>query len=233
MYKDLKEKFAFTLGATHVENCHNDRRIAFTLAEVLITLGIIGIVSALTIPTLIKKFNAIQTASKLQQAHSLLNNAYKLSVIDNGIYEQWKIGRNAEVYINTYFLPYFKNAKICTNYQECGYDSKTPFKGTNNAAMGAFVARNDLRLPLTLPNGTYLIIAVGSGNSDNTAIIKSTAVFIDLNGGKKPNRLCEDLFVYQVNNKGIKPYDSCTPLIMKNGWKIPKNYSTKFNIESF
>ena len=55
-HTSLKSKIAFTLaeGATHVALWNNQRKIAFTLAEVLITLGIIGVVAALTIPALIQ-----------------------------------------------------------------------------------------------------------------------------------------------------------------------------------
>ena len=53
----LSRLAAFTLaeGATHVARWNNSRKIAFTLAEVLITLGIIGIVAAMTMPVLIQK----------------------------------------------------------------------------------------------------------------------------------------------------------------------------------
>ena len=52
-----RKRCAFTLaeGATHVGNSNIDRKAAFTLAEVLITLGIIGIVAAITIPSLMAK----------------------------------------------------------------------------------------------------------------------------------------------------------------------------------
>ena len=46
----------FVESFTHVGISHNTRRVAFTLAEVLITLGIIGIVSAMTIPALINNY---------------------------------------------------------------------------------------------------------------------------------------------------------------------------------
>ena len=49
---------------------------AFTLAEVLITLGIIGVVAALTIPTLISKYQEKQTIVKLKKVYSILQNAY-------------------------------------------------------------------------------------------------------------------------------------------------------------
>ena len=42
-------------------------KLAFTLAEVLITLGIIGIVAAMTIPTLLAKYQEKQTVTKLKQ----------------------------------------------------------------------------------------------------------------------------------------------------------------------
>lgn len=56
---------------------------AFTLAEVLITLGIIGIVAAMTIPTLLTNIREKQTVSKLKQTYSMLSQAFKL-VEDNG-----------------------------------------------------------------------------------------------------------------------------------------------------
>ena len=54
--KDMRKKAAFTLaeGATHVAQSPKPRRAAFTLAEVLITLGIIGVVAAMTLPALIQ-----------------------------------------------------------------------------------------------------------------------------------------------------------------------------------
>ena len=52
----MKKSFGFTLaeGATHVAHCNNKQLFGFTLAEVLITLGIIGVVAAITLPTLIQ-----------------------------------------------------------------------------------------------------------------------------------------------------------------------------------
>ena len=58
---------ALAEGATHVGMFDNNRRAAFTLAEVLITLGIIGVVAALTIPTLIANYKKKQAISKLQK----------------------------------------------------------------------------------------------------------------------------------------------------------------------
>jgi prepilin-type N-terminal cleavage/methylation domain-containing protein len=51
---------------------------AFTLAEVLITLGIIGVVAAMTIPTLMAKINERQTVTRLKKAYSTLSNAMRI-----------------------------------------------------------------------------------------------------------------------------------------------------------
>lgn len=57
------------------------KKIGFTLAEVLITLGIIGVVAAMTMPTLVSKYRqrALETAFK--KTYSNLMQAYKI-VID-------------------------------------------------------------------------------------------------------------------------------------------------------
>ena len=62
---------------------------AFTLAEVLITLGIIGVVAALTLPTLIANHRKKVVATQLKQSYSILYNAIKLSESDNGAYQYW------------------------------------------------------------------------------------------------------------------------------------------------
>ena len=58
---------------------------AFTLAEVLITLGIIGIVAALTIPTLISKHQKKVYVTQLKKAVNTVQNGYKLMLADAGV----------------------------------------------------------------------------------------------------------------------------------------------------
>jgi prepilin-type N-terminal cleavage/methylation domain-containing protein len=53
--------------------------IGFTLAEVLITLGIIGIVAALTMPSLMANYQKKAAATRLKQTYSMLNQALLLS----------------------------------------------------------------------------------------------------------------------------------------------------------
>lgn len=62
---------------------------AFTLAEVLITLGVIGIVAAISIPPLVAKYQKAQTLSQLKKTYSLLNNVYEKGKADYGSIENW------------------------------------------------------------------------------------------------------------------------------------------------
>ena len=77
-------------GATHVTS-PIDGRFGFTLAEVLITLGIIGVVAAMTIPTLITNYQKRETVTRLKSAYAQLQQAIKLSESDNDELGGWDL----------------------------------------------------------------------------------------------------------------------------------------------
>lgn len=103
---------------------------AFTLAEVLITLGIIGIVAAITIPALIQKNNNRVVETRLKKFYSSINQAILMSEVDYGDKKYWyqdvkgaeldKDGNpiagssNAEKWFNKYLAPYMKIIKTET-----------------------------------------------------------------------------------------------------------------------
>ena len=62
------------------------RQKAFTLAEVLITLGIIGIVATMTIPNLIFKYRKSVSVAKLKRTYSTLQQALIRTLADSGGY---------------------------------------------------------------------------------------------------------------------------------------------------
>ena len=82
----FSRKIAFTLaeGATHVDTCDGKRKIAFTLAEVLITLGIIGVVAALTLPSIIHNVQKVILKDQFKRAYSNFYNAIKYNQVQNG-----------------------------------------------------------------------------------------------------------------------------------------------------
>ena len=65
---------------------------SFTLAEVLITLVVIGIIAAITIPVVMANHKRTETASKLKKFYSTMSEAIKLSEIENGLQTyEWEV----------------------------------------------------------------------------------------------------------------------------------------------
>lgn len=82
------------------------------MAEVLITIGIIGVIAAMTLPSLMNKINEIKTVSKLKKTYSMLVNAERLSVADNGDSDGWEFNGGqypARTFWKTYYAPYLTN----------------------------------------------------------------------------------------------------------------------------
>ena len=80
----MKNGFTLAEGAAHIDASNNGRRVAFTLAEVLITLGVIGVVAALTIPTLISKHQKKVYVTQFKKAYNTVTNAFKLMQAETG-----------------------------------------------------------------------------------------------------------------------------------------------------
>ena len=80
----------------------------FTLAEVLITLGIIGVVAAMTIPTLMTHLNHIKLQSQFKEGYSLLAQAVKM-------YNEDEEADHSSFINAKEFSKYFKGATICTS----------------------------------------------------------------------------------------------------------------------
>lgn len=91
-------------------------RKAFTLAEILITLGVIGIVAAITIPQIVSNYKKHVIETKLKKTYSLLLNTVRMSESENGnlqypARELWDKNNyfSGPEFIDTYFLPYLNN----------------------------------------------------------------------------------------------------------------------------
>lgn len=92
---------------------------ALTLAEVLITLAIIGVVSALTIPTLVKNYQEKQLIVKTKKVWADINNAILMSQNDYGV-----VGNNSLLFNKTnesgmiadILAKYFKGSKVCKGH---------------------------------------------------------------------------------------------------------------------
>ena len=101
----------------------NSRKIAFTLAEVLITLGIIGVVAAITLPTLIAKYDEMVMVNKIKRTYSELANAIEMRKAELGTSdyaEQFNPNFTATEQLNG-FVKYLNVVERCPAYSKgCG-----------------------------------------------------------------------------------------------------------------
>ncbi len=73
------------------KNLFSSKKVAFTLAEVLITLGIIGVVAAMTIPSLVAEYKEKRTVTQLKKNYSVLQQAYLSAVQKHGDPAYWDL----------------------------------------------------------------------------------------------------------------------------------------------
>ena len=220
-------------------SCLAAKRVAFTLAEVLITLGIIGVVAALTIPNIIKHYQNEVTVTKLQKAYSTLNQAFRQSENDNGSSEFWQETPeiSAHDYFEKYWKPYLKEPKLCQTYQECGYVSWKPYIALNGSSVA--MSLDSARVKIKTIDDVFYLFTEATTNSEGK-LVPFRNVYIDINGAKAPNQLGVDVFIFnRVAGKGIMPHgysssyntlvskcnrqtngEYCAARIMADGWKI-------------
>lgn len=89
------------------------RHKAFTLAEVLITLGIIGVIASMTLPSLVGKYKKVQTISQLKKTYTVLNQAFRHSEADNESSLYWNVDNGIDYYFDTYWKPYLNIISFC------------------------------------------------------------------------------------------------------------------------
>ncbi len=109
--------FTLAEGSTHAAMPTWQRKVAFTLAEVLITLGIIGVVAALTLPSLIQDTKKQETSARLKKFNSFMLQALITSENENGPAKDWDTDKTltSKEFLAAYIAPYVKYTKLTDN----------------------------------------------------------------------------------------------------------------------
>ncbi len=181
---------------------------AFTLAEILITLGIIGIVAALTIPTLMSSIQNRQLEVGLKNAYSTLTQALKMYEQDNGYpLTSSNVGSRK---LKSILMKYIKNVKDCgwgqSDIQKScmpniayakdsqNYEFYMNYDGTDVLDEQFYSYFDDGQFVMN--NGMLVLL-------ENVSTNRYTFISVDVNGHKKkPNRLGHDLFMFQLMDDG-------------------------------
>ena len=155
----------------------------------LITIGIVGVVASMTLPSVIENHKKQETLSKIKKVYSILSQAQIRAITENGDYEFWENGHliGANDYFNKYYKPYFSILKICNNY--CGYGVRFPWKQMNGTGWPHSIFINDYKLPFILSDGVLVVFSVSTGNDDPDKAREDSKIYVDINAAKAPNRL--------------------------------------------
>ena len=87
------------------------RKAGFTMAEVLITLGIIGIVAAMTLPGLFCKYEKVKVASQIKKLYSVMSQAIRMAETEHGEFKYWTYNSSEELYY-LYLSKYLNTMKV-------------------------------------------------------------------------------------------------------------------------
>lgn len=203
----------------------------------------------MTIPNLISAHQKRVTATRLQKAISVINQAYKMAYDDVGEAspEEAK-ALGGEAYFKKYWAPYIKVQTYCKTSEDCGYkhnEKILDFNGTGRASTHS----DSQNIAFYTMDGLwfYIFTAYFSWNDKEEHEFRSvgTAIFVDINGSRKPNKFGKDVFFLdrKLDGKGIQPYGynftnefidkqcslsgdgaTCAEKIRRAGWQIDKSY---------
>lgn len=189
----------------------NLQRQGFTLAEVLITLVVIGIVASLTIPVLIQKTNQAEYVTALKNNYSVLSQVVERLKNDNagslvGAFQNANQTRDA-------FAKYLSVVKTCNGSGNCWPNVTYGYDGSDMLSYSGFSTSPSL----TLNNGLSISFNYSQGSANCTSTWTTTPgveyppgkvcslIYIDTNGLKPPNTWGKDIFEFWLLKDRLVP----------------------------
>lgn len=204
------------------------QKSGFTLAEVLITLAIIGVVAAMTIPSLVQKYNERVRITQLKKVYSVLSNAYNLAVADYGPFENWglagttdEVDDDGNITVTDYsgmekmaeiLAKYMKVDKWCEVGEVCFPHKVLSLDGDFVISDGAQKARS--KISFYLQDGTYIQMGYVAETYNQWGKYADILVYLPVSGNKDVRR-GEHAFYFIITKKGVLPSgyqgDTSTP----------------------
>lgn len=212
-------------------------RKGFTLAEVLITLGIIGVVAALTIPNLVSKYQEKQTVTRFKWVYSTLANAFTMAIAENGRPENWKLDEPKD--LAEILSKYMRVDEKCYNKKGCLPSDIQDVALTGEVRYG-HLGEYQTKIKEKFSNGialyyssshtgcSYTTVDTAGNENKHKGDCGNIYAFITAN---KFNRLGLDHFLFVVTPNGILPmyHDWSDSYIKRNCNKVNQNTVTNTN----
>ncbi len=159
------------------------RILGFTLAEVLITLGVIGIVVALTIPVLYNKYQQKVTEVRFERIYSDLTKAFNSGAIENGeeyFMQSWQMPYNdyIEYVYQNYLKPHIRMMDVVTmDDLNKKYKAKNPQKAFWNWSQHIFIIDKRTFISFDSDAKTILVVLLNNDNFDFSNIKDGVNLF--------------------------------------------------------
>ncbi|MBR2525423.1 type II secretion system protein [bacterium] len=177
--------------------------VAFTLAETLIVIGVIGIVSALTLPNLNSSTGDKERVAKVKKIYQNLQDAFGRAEAVYGPYEEWFVNEASDAYearakrAGERITEFMKTSKVCA--QETGKGCFTSGKSKTIVNEDHSNFDSDSRL--------YKIITA-DGATISISNAATPLIIVDIDGPNKgPYTLGKDIFGFDIgdNGEGVLP----------------------------
>ena len=236
-------------------NREGSRKVAFTLAEVLITLAIVGVVAAMTMPVLINKVHDREYDRAREKALNSIGEAGRLLAVQGDIGS----GTNAEDFVKNYLSKKLKIVQMCDsdNLEKCGLSPTIKkLDGTTTMSMPTTIA--GLGLP-SIGNLAWKTSTTNYGfltangyavnlfynpncttdtNSTNTlasGYVCMNAIY-DMNGLKNPNQVGKDIGFVTIlypdeTNRAVAPNPTPTVTSGQKDWTKAQTACTRLGKE--
>ena len=218
MKENIFSNMVYSLFTTH----HSLRKAAFTLAEVLVTLGIIGVVSAMTVPTLMQNYQRQSYVTQLHKTYNEMSQALLRYQTDRNALNLREAGMSSQAEVNNFISSYFKVVNSCldsSTVTPC-FANQSEYKKISGATASGFDNDADgLGMSFVLANGTSIRPWLSNGRN-------FIVMVVDVNGQKGPNILGRDFFDMCIDVNGN--IDTC----LRNGGTFPHTEAqreTEFN----
>ena len=223
------------------------RKFGFTLAEVLITLGIIGVVAAMTMPTLMSKYREEVTMNKLKKFYTTMAQVQLRSIADHGEVEAWDWVPSGGESNNQIVLDWY-NKYFGQYLNDCKIIDRKVLKDNELVDGGITVQLSDGSVfNISGFSGGYLHFSYFTNYKtfmDETAVEGKDAFLFGF-GAQATARACLKRFngyICHIDEDRLKndsrggcyvknPSNGnvyCTRLLQLNGWRVPKDYPFKF-----
>ena len=200
------------------QNPRHKALFGFTLAEVLITLIIIGVIAAITIPSVIANSKKRETSTRIKKMYSVLNSANLKAKADGNDWEYWaesnSPNQDAEFFTKQYLLPYlnFMKTKRANDKFYVYLSDGSYMYIYNGGCMDFYFDVNGEKKPNTLGKDIFDFIYCPQVYPDN-----------HVKGRVSPHLYTDSSREKAMTHCKKSPH-MCTELLYYDGWEFKDDY---------